>query len=59
MLRVAVAALLVLLAFAPGAAHALPVDHLLHAVGGGGARIVDDLGRTVILRGVNDNQLGE
>jgi len=31
----------------------------LHATHGAGARIVDDLGRTVILRGVNVNGLGE
>lgn len=35
------------------------VDHPLHALTGTNARIVDDTGRTVLLRGVNVNGLGE
>jgi endoglycosylceramidase len=35
------------------------VDHPVHATRGTGARIADDLGRTVLLRGVNVNGLGE
>jgi len=41
------------------ASDAPQVDHPLQATHGDGARIVDDLGRTVILRGVNVNGLGE
>jgi endoglycosylceramidase len=35
------------------------VGHALHATRGADARIVDDLGRTVVLRGVNVNGLGD
>ena len=59
MLVVIAAAALVSIAPGPADARADGSDHLLHATTGAGARIVDDLGRTVILRGVNDNQLGE
>jgi endoglycosylceramidase len=46
---------------APGAAAAgaPQVEHRLRATLGVGARVVDDLGRTVLLRGVNLNGLGE
>ncbi len=40
-------------------APARQVDHALAATRGEGARVVDDLGRTVLLRGVNVNGLGE
>ena len=62
--RALIAGALVLLAGAtPVRATAAPVDepqvgHALSATRGAGARIVDDLGRTVILRGVNVNGLG-
>ncbi|MEY2468733.1 MAG: endoglycosylceramidase, partial [Actinomycetota bacterium] len=59
---VLLAAAVVLSEFAPtwhAASAAEPGLRPLHATHGAGARIVDDLGRTVILRGVNVNGLGE
>lgn len=53
------AGLLLVLAAQAGAAEERQVDRALHATAGPGARIVDDLGRTVLLRGVNVNGLGE
>jgi endoglycosylceramidase len=57
------AALVVLVAAdgtaAPATAPDRQVDHRLAATRGDGARVVDDLGRTVLLRGVNVNGLGE
>lgn len=60
----AVAALAVLgpLATAPVARAQGPTDQVAHLVGvatGDGARFEDDLGRTVLLRGVNVNQIHE
>ncbi len=59
----AAAAALCLLLVAPAAAApegpARQVDHPLRATSGDGARVVDDLGRTILLRGVNLNGLGE
>ena len=57
----AVAALCLLAAAPATAAPAEPtrqVDRPLRATSGDGARVVDDLGRTVLLRGVNLNGLG-
>lgn len=57
-----VALLLLPSAQADGATSATPprqVDLSLSVVRGSGARIVDELGRTVLLRGINVNQLGE
>ncbi|MRH86261.1 cellulase family glycosylhydrolase [Nocardia sp. SYP-A9097] len=61
------AALTLPLAGSPAAAHSSPaletpahqVEHPLHATMGHDARIVDDTGRTVLLRGVNVNGLGQ
>lgn len=59
-IAVVVAALVGLTSSAVGAPEPpRQVDRPLRATSGAGARVVDDLGRTVILRGVNLNGLGE